>query len=119
MFEKLDRDGDAKLTQAEFMRFYFSGIPEKTLQLFIEKYDGEERRGSRPAEVRLSEEQVIELFEKYDVNKDGGLTKAELREGLSTHADEIDKIFKEYDLDGGDSIGLGEFMMFMAQRGAL
>lgn len=120
MFAKLDRDGDQKLSQAEFMRFYFSGIPEKTLQLFIEKYDAEERRGSRAVAVpRLTEDQIIDMFEKYDVNKDGGLTKAELREGLADQSEEIDTIFKEYDLDGGDTLGLGEFMMFMAKRGAL
>eukprot|EP01065_Artemidia_motanka_P009381 TRINITY_DN1478_c4_g1_i1.p1 TRINITY_DN1478_c4_g1~~TRINITY_DN1478_c4_g1_i1.p1 ORF type:complete len:395 (+),score=166.22 TRINITY_DN1478_c4_g1_i1:102-1286(+) len=116
LFDKLDRDGDQKLTFPEFLRFYYSNIPEATLALFIEKYEREEKQGERG---HLTEEQVIELFDRYDVDGDGGLTKQELLQGLSSHKEDIESVFREYDLDGGETLGLGEFLMFMMKRGAV
>jgi len=115
MFTKLDRDGDQKLSFPEFMRFYYPKIPEATLALFIQKYEKEEKEGK--AAPKLSEDACIELFDKYDVDGDGGLTKSELQQGLLAHQSEIDDMFREYDLDGGDQLALGEFIMLMTKRG--
>lgn len=60
-------------------------------------------------------EDLIELFEEMDVNKDGVLTKQELTAGLQKSGklfsyQEVDEIFYEIDKDGNGLVSFGEYL---------
>ena len=66
---------------------------------------------------------VIDLFREWDENGDGNVSKQEFRRampmlGLDVPDDEVDKLFDEFNQDGGNDIGLGE-MQKLLRRGPL
>ena len=66
-------------------------------------------------EKQLTDEQVAELkaiFKLYDTSGDGELTVPEMTKALKKTGldqDDIEKMFKEADVDGGGTIGFEEF----------
>ena len=94
-----DVDGDGNISFIEFAKMLIPSADEKISEL--KKSLG-------------SASQVESAFKKFDVNKDGKISKEELSNGLKASsmkfsALEIDTIFAVADLDGDGEISLAEF----------
>eukprot|EP00966_Prymnesium_polylepis_P311465 7196242-Prymnesium_polylepis.1 len=63
--------------------------------------------------LRKNAARVIDMFREWDVNNDGQVSKEEFRRampllGLDVPTAEVDRLFDEFDKDGGGEIGMGE-----------
>jgi len=90
IFEKVDENGDGKLTRAELAAF-FEAKPKPP----VKKATPAPEPAKKKSEVAMQEprtikERVADLFRRLDRNKDGKLQRAELA-GLT------DEIFSQYD----------------------
>ncbi|EKX40186.1 hypothetical protein GUITHDRAFT_56916, partial [Guillardia theta CCMP2712] len=66
---------------------------------------------------RETEEEISQVFTKYDANKDGKISKDELKnvlmelnEGIAPLPAEVDFVMDSADVLGDQSLGKGEFM---------
>merc|ERR1719244_1453494 len=94
-----DVDLDGQISFSEFARMIVSGADEKICQL---------------KKVLGSAASVEAGFKKFDVNKDGKISRQELATGLKGSGikfsdDEISIVFEIADLDGDNEITLAEF----------
>ena len=96
IFQKVDKDGDGKLTRAELAAFYqvkprppARDAPEKKAKARPEAA-GKKKSDVAIQEPRTIKERVADLFRRLDRNKDGKLQRAELT-GVT------DEVFQRYD----------------------
>jgi len=61
---------------------------------------------------------VKSAFKQFDINKDGQISKDELKNGMRLSDEELDVIFAVGDLDGDGEINIGEFIRVMCPSAA-
>ena len=61
---------------------------------------------------------IKSAFKQFDINKDGQISKDELKNGMRLSGEELDVIFAVGDLDGDGEINIGEFIRVMCPSAA-
>ncbi|ESQ46793.1 hypothetical protein EUTSA_v10027748mg [Eutrema salsugineum] len=103
-----DVDGDGQINYDEFAKF-------RTLVMADE--DAASEKLSTDILNKLRVEDMKEEFRKYDVDKNGFITEAELRyvmtkDGGKVTDEEVDEIIRKADVDGDGQINYDEFAKF-------
>ena len=127
VFQQLDTNNDGMLTFTEikngFDIYFGKGMSEIKLKEIIDNIDGnldgvisyeEFLRFAIKKEELLNESNLKRAFEKFDVNKDGKLSKDEIKQVLCTsNLSYINNLIKEIDLNGDGFISYDEFKNLM------
>ena len=74
--------------------------------------------------LRKNAARVIDMFREWDINNDGQVSKEEFRRampllGLDVPTSEVDRLFDEFDKDGGGEIGMGEMNKLLRRTAAV
>ena len=57
---------------------------------------------------------IKESFKKFDINRDGQISRTELKNGMKMSEADLDVVFALGDLDGDGEISMGEFVLIMS-----
>ena len=57
---------------------------------------------------------IKESFKKFDINRDGQISRTELKNGMKLSEADLDVVFALGDLDGDGEISMGEFVLIMS-----
>jgi calcium-dependent protein kinase len=129
-FKKIDKNFDGKLSREELEQAYKELYGEKTAAEEAEKVmkqvdinnSGfidytEFLAASAKKEALLTSENLDSAFKTFDVDGNGKISSAELKEilgnGLSTSEEVWEEIIREVDIDGDGEIDLEEFKIMM------
>ena len=130
-FKRFDADGDGHVNKDE-LRQVMSGFSAVEVDAIFALGDKDKSGGidvqefiglmlpSAPAVIaRLalsfrSITNIKECFKKYDINKDGQISRGELKAGMKLSDADLDIVFALGDLDGDGEISLSEFVRIMS-----
>lgn len=127
VFQTLDKDDDGKLTYNElknaFMTYFGKSISEIKLKEIMEDSDGnadgvisyEEFLRVGVTKEKLLEEKNLKLaFDRFDTDKDGKLSKDEIKKVLyASNFDYINELLREIDMNNDGYISYEEFKYLM------
>ena len=127
VFQTLDKDGDGKLTYNElknaFITYFGKSISEIKLQEIMEDSDGnadgvisyEEFLRAGVTKEKLLEERNLKLaFDRFDTDKDGKLSKDEIKKVLyASNFDYINDLLREIDMNNDGFVSYEEFKYLM------
>lgn len=130
-FKRYDSDGDGHVSKQELQQV-MSGFSDAEVDAIFALGDKDQSGGidiqefitlmlpSAPgviAKLALnfrSISNIKECFKKFDVNKDGQISRNELRAGMKLSDSDLDVVFALGDLDGDGEISLSEFVRIMS-----
>ena len=127
VFQQLDTNNDGMLTFTElkngFEIYFGKGMSEIKFKEIVDNIDGnldgvisyeEFLRFAIKKEELLNESNLKQAFQKFDVNKDGKLSKDEIKQVLCTsNLGYINSLIQEIDLNGDGFISYDEFKNLM------
>lgn len=134
-FKKYDSDGDGHISKDE-LSLVMSGFSSAEVDAVFNLGDKDQSGGidfqefislmlpSAPAVIaRLSQSfrsisNIKECFKKFDLNGDGQISRAELRNGMKLSEGDLDVVFAMGDLDGDGEISMSEFVCIMSPAAA-
>jgi len=120
MFQEMDVNGDGEMTFKELLRAFYPACSEEDIDATMEKYT------KKPVVVvipvkELTEEQKEEIAmvcRMWDKDKDGTVSKSELRDqcqNLGIEEATINDWFKKYDADGNEELTIDEVQELMKE----
>merc|ERR1719412_3193684 len=130
-FRKYDTDGDGHIVRLE-LRQVMSKFSEVEVDAVFALGDADKSGGidyqefislmvpTAPATIKKlaaqfrSVSDVKVAFKKFDVNKDGQISRDELKNGMGLSGADLDVVFALGDLDGDGEISVGEFIRVMS-----
>jgi len=130
-FRKYDTDGDGHIVRLE-LRQVMSKFSEVEVDAVFALGDADKSGGidyqefislmvpAAPATIKKlaaqfrSVSDIKAAFKKFDVNKDGQISRDELKNGMGLSGADLDVVFALGDLDGDGEISVGEFIRVMS-----
>lgn len=120
LFEQFDTSGNGKISKYNFFRAILAN-EEWAEQLNKLNGSGQDRTGmiNEALAEKVSKSTTREMFELYDIDGDGTITKKEFKYvmqnmfGMQISDEEIENRIMEADADGNGEISLDEFVMIM------
>merc|ERR1719268_427943 len=130
-FRKYDTDGDGHIVRLE-LRQVMSKFSEVEVDAVFALGDMDKSGGidyqefislmvpAAPATIKKlaaqfrSVSDIKAAFKKFDVNKDGQISRDELKNGMGLSGADLDVVFALGDLDGDGEISVGEFIRVMS-----
>lgn len=131
IFHNLDTNGDGVISRQELERWYLDFMPENEVRVLVDKImqhvDSDNNgvidyteflRATVDMKKLLSEQNLINTFQLFDIDNSGTISKNELKSRLCDEESVDDRIIeallKEADKDGDGEIGFVELKMCMA-----
>jgi len=123
VFTEMDKDGDGQVTFEEMLKITFRLASPNEIGIMLKWVEKEPEPEPEPKATLSAEavKQIKSIFNMYDKDRDGSLTKKELKEALSKtglDVDEMNKFIKEFDSDENGEINQEEFLKLMDSTGA-
>jgi len=125
VFIEMDRDGDGSVTMGELMRLMFPFAQEKELETMLEwvKPPPEPEPEPKAALSKEARDAILSLFKLHDKDKNGTMSKKEFNaafgEGkLGLTKEDLEAMFKEFDIDEDKGLTKDEFLKLMESTGA-
>merc|ERR1711892_652862 len=113
-FRKYDTDGDGHIVRNE-LRQVMSKFSELEVDAVFALGDMDKSGGIDYQEfISLMVPDAPNTVKKFDINKDGQITRDELKNGMKTSGADLDVVFALGDLDGDGEISIGEFIRVMS-----
>ncbi|KAL3887115.1 hypothetical protein ACJMK2_027071 [Sinanodonta woodiana] len=132
VFRQLDNDGDGIINTKELgtaTRFIGKNLTEAELQRMINDMDADgkstidfpeflEMMTRKTKERMLSEDEIRKQFKMFDIDGNGYISAAELKQlmismGDKVTDDEVDEMIRTADVDGDGQVNYDEFMRLM------
>jgi len=123
VFTEMDKDGDGQVTFEEMLKITFRLASPNEIGIMLKWVEKEPEPEPEPKATLSAEavKQIKSIFKLYDKDRNGSLTKKELKEALSKtglDVDEMNKFIKEFDSDENGEINQEEFLKLMDSTGA-
>merc|ERR550532_1295289 len=130
-FKRFDADGDGHVTKAELQQV-MKGFSATEVESIFALGDKDQSGGidyqefislmlpNAPAMIAKlamsfrSISNIKESFKKFDINRDGQISRTELKNGMKMSEADLDVVFALGDLDGDGEISMGEFVLIMS-----
>merc|ERR1719193_1516638 len=120
MFDKADRDGDGRLTEAEWHRVLNASGRQTSMeevQEFFDKMDRDYDGRLSFGEFMGEETPLEKVFKSMDKDGDGTITKEEFCK-ISKHLtpEQVEEGFAKFDKSGDNKLDYEEFCMMVHKR---
>jgi Ca2+-binding EF-hand superfamily protein len=121
VYQTIDKDADGKIDLVEYMMVCFPHVSRRDVLYNLDinstiQGTGERRRETTDLLSKEEKQEIAQIFHLWDDDRDGILTKSELRKGLlkSWVVADVEEVLKLVDKDNDDRISFEEFLTTMA-----